>query len=44
MTTNPEDDIRREKQFKNGKRDWKIQLIEDDNPEWADLSHLIVES
>ncbi len=40
----PEDAMRREKQFKNWKRDWKIQLIENDNPEWADLSHLILES
>lgn len=40
---NPEDAIRREKQFKNWKREWKIRLIEEDNPEWADLSHLIVE-
>lgn len=40
---NPEDAIRREKQLKNWKRDWKISLIEEDNPEWSDLSHLIVE-
>ena len=40
---NPVDAIRREKQFKNWKREWKIQLIEEDNPEWTDLSHLIVE-
>ena len=41
---NPEDAIRCEKQFKNWKREWKISLIEEDNPEWTDLSHLIVES
>lgn len=35
--------IQREKQLKNWKREWKVSLIEDDNPEWADLSHLIVE-
>ena len=40
---NPEDAIRREKQFKNWKRDWKIRLIEEDNPEWDDLSHLLIE-
>jgi len=39
---NPEDAIRREKQFKNWKREWKIRMIEEDNPEWADLSHLVV--
>lgn len=30
--------IRREKQLKNWKREWKIELIEKDNPEWKDLS------
>jgi len=29
--------------FKNWKRDWKIRFIEEDNPEWADLSHLLVD-
>ena len=29
--------IRREKQLKNWKRAWKIQLIEADNPRWDDL-------
>ena len=29
--------IRREKQMKLWKRDWKIRLIEQFNPEWADL-------
>lgn len=29
--------IRREKQIKEWKRDWKINLIERDNPYWADL-------
>ena len=36
-----EDAIRREKQLKKWNRDWKIQLIEQDNLEWQDLSHLI---
>ena len=29
--------IRREKQLKEWKRAWKIQLIEDGNPRWVDL-------
>src|SRR5260370_35928761 len=29
--------FRREKQIKEWKRAWKIQLIEADNPHWADL-------
>jgi putative endonuclease len=29
--------INREKQLKDWKRDWKIQLIEKDNPVWQDL-------
>ena len=31
------DAIRREKQLKKWKRQWKIALIEKDNPEWKDL-------
>jgi putative endonuclease len=38
---NAEDAIRREKQLKKWNRDWKIRLIEEDNLEWKDLSHLI---
>ncbi len=30
--------LRREKQIKERKRDWKINLIERDNPRWTDLS------
>jgi len=30
--------IGREKQLKNWRRDWKCNLIERDNPDWADLS------
>jgi putative endonuclease len=33
--------LQREKQLKNGRRDWKIQLIEKDNLDWSDLSHLL---
>jgi putative endonuclease len=29
--------IRREKQIKEWRRDWKISLIERDNPHWIDL-------
>ena len=29
--------IKREKQFKKWKRDWKLKLIEKDNPNWKDL-------
>ena len=37
----PQQAIQREKQLKNWRRDWKIQLIEQDNPDWSDLSHLL---
>ncbi|NEV79695.1 GIY-YIG nuclease family protein [Rhodopseudomonas sp. BR0C11] len=29
--------ITREKQLKKWRRDWKIRLIEDQNPDWVDL-------
>jgi len=32
--------IAREKQLKNWRRQWKINLIESMNPEWQDLSKL----
>ena len=32
-----EDAIHREKTLKRWKRDWKIALIERDNPQWEDL-------
>jgi putative endonuclease len=32
-----EDAIRREKQLKKWKRDWKIRIIEEMNPNWLDL-------
>jgi len=31
------DAIAREKQLKNWRREWKIQLIEKENPEWRNL-------
>jgi putative endonuclease len=36
-----EDAIRREKQLKKWKRDWKIRIIEEMNPNWLDLHDLI---
>ena len=33
----PSDAIAREKQIKKWRRDWKISLIEQDNPDWHDL-------
>jgi len=38
---NAEDAIRREKQLKKWNREWKIRLIEQDNPEWLDRANLI---
>ena len=34
--------LKREKQLKNWKRDWKIELIEKQNPEWEDLSEKLL--
>jgi putative endonuclease len=34
----PETAIRREKRLKEWKRDWKIALFENANPDWRDLS------
>lgn len=40
------DDIRaailREKEIKKWRRDWKIALIEADNPDWRDLWETII--
>lgn len=33
----PTNAIEREKEIKKWRRDWKIALIEKDNPEWKDL-------
>jgi predicted GIY-YIG superfamily endonuclease len=35
--------IAREKQLKSWKRDWKIKLIEKENPDWNDRSGLILQ-
>ena len=37
QTENIESAITREKQLKKWKRDWKIRLIEEKNPQWRDL-------
>ncbi|MFH1565549.1 MAG: GIY-YIG nuclease family protein [bacterium] len=34
--------IKREKQLKKWKRQWKIELIEKDNPCWRDLSNELI--
>jgi len=33
--------ITREKQIKKWKREWKLRLIEENNPDWKDLYELI---
>ena len=33
--------IEREKRLKRWRREWKIELIERDNPEWADLYPMV---
>ena len=38
----PESAIVREKRIKRWKRDWKIELIERDNPNWDDLYPALV--
>jgi len=37
-TSSPDEAIRREKQLKKWRRQWKINLIESANPTWDDLS------
>jgi putative endonuclease len=37
----PQEAIAREKQLKNWRRNWKTRLIEEGNPDWSDLSHLL---
>lgn len=39
LTSSIEDAISREKQLKNWKRDWKISLIQEQNPTFRDLSY-----
>lgn len=46
VSAEPHDDIAlaitREKALKAWKRDWKIRLIEESNPDWRDISGLIL--
>jgi len=37
----PREAIAREKQLKEWHRHWKIPLIEENNPDWSELSHLL---
>jgi putative endonuclease len=37
----PVSEIMREKQMKKWNRDWKIRLIEEQNPNWIDLTSLL---
>ncbi len=39
---NMESAITREKRLKNWKRKWKLEIIENSNPEWLDLFDTIV--
>jgi hypothetical protein len=41
-TIDPTSAIAREKQIKKWRRDWKIGLIEEANPDWLDRYELIV--
>jgi putative endonuclease len=34
--------IAREKQLKKWRRDWKIRLVEEQNPEWRDLHRALI--
>lgn len=40
--SDPASAIAREKQIKRWRRDWKISLIEQNNPDWQDLFDAIV--
>jgi len=43
QTENVKSALLREKQLKKWKRDWKIELIEKDNPNWEDLYSKILD-
>ena len=43
QTENAQSAFLREKQLKKWKREWKIELIEKDNPEWKDLYEKILD-
>lgn len=38
----PEEAIKREKRLKKWDREWKLQAIEEFNPEWSDLYETII--
>ncbi len=38
----PDVAIAREKQLKKWRRKWKVELIENSNPEWRDLSNMLL--
>lgn len=38
----PKEAIKREKNIKAWKRQWKLRLIEENNPDWEDLYHRII--
>ncbi|MBW1849739.1 MAG: GIY-YIG nuclease family protein [Deltaproteobacteria bacterium] len=40
--TDPQNAIKREKRLKKYERQWKINLIEKDNPQWKDLYNTIL--
>ncbi len=40
-TDNVQSALQKEKQLKNWHRDWKINLVEEVNPSWNDLSELL---
>jgi putative endonuclease len=39
-TNSPIEMVERERQLKHWKREWKLELVYDSNPEWKDLSGL----
>ena len=41
-TNNVEEAIKREKGLKKWKRNWKIELIEKQNPKWSDLYYELI--
>ena len=43
-TTNVNDALSREKQLKKRKRSWKIDLIQEVNPQWRDLYEDIIQA
>ena len=43
LTENIDSAIQREKQLKKWNRDWKLSLIEKDNPKWEDLYPKLIE-